>query len=58
MIEEYVKGNINWRNLKKLAAFLQINDSKLDELYDDAASHTKEFEDEEARLAYMCAKGR
>ena len=58
VIEEYVKGNINWRNLKKLAAFLQINDSKLDELYDDAASHIKEFEEEQARLAYMWAKGR
>jgi len=58
VIEEYVRGNINWRNLKKLAAFLQINDSKLDELYDDAASHIKEFEEEQARLAYMSAKGR
>jgi len=44
--------------LKKLAAFLQINDSKLDELYNDAASHIKEFEEEQARLAYMWAKGR
>lgn len=58
VIEEYVKGNINWKNLKKLAAFLQINDSKLDELYNDAASHIKEFEEEQARLAYMWAKGR
>src|SRR5690554_3918724 len=58
VIEEYVKGKINWKNLKKLAAFLQINDSKLDELYDDAASHIKKFEEEQARLAYMWAKGR
>lgn len=58
VIEEYVKGKINWKNLKKLAAFLQINDSKLDELYNDAASHIKEFEEEQARLAYMWVKGR
>ena len=58
MIEEHVKGNINWRNLKKLAVYLQVNDSKLDQLYNDAASHIKEFEEEQARLAYMWAKGR
>ena len=58
MIEEYVKGNTVWRNLKKLASYLQVKDSKFEELYNDAASHIKEFEDEEARLAYMWAKGR
>jgi len=58
VIEEYVKGNITWRNLKKLAVYLRVNDTKLDQLYNDAASHIKEFEEEQARLAYMWAKGR
>ncbi len=58
VIEEYVKGKTVWRNLKKLASYLQVKDSKFEELYNDAASHIKEFEDEEARLAYMWAKGR
>lgn len=58
VIEEYVKGNTVWRNLRKLASYLQVKDSKFEELFNDAASHIKEFEDEEARLAYMWAKGR
>lgn len=58
VIEDYVKENTVWRNLKKLASYLQVKDSKFDELYNDAASHIKEFEDEQAILAYMWAKGR
>ena len=58
VIEEFVKENIDWRNLKKLASYLQVTDSKFEELFNDAADHIKEFEEEWARLAYMWAKGR
>lgn len=58
VIKDYVNDNIDWRNLKKIATNLQVKDSKFDDLYNDAATHTKEFEDEETRLAYLWAKGR
>lgn len=55
-IETYVSDNLRWRNLKNIILSLEINDSKLDELVNDATSHIKEFEDEEYRLAYLRAK--
>lgn len=58
VIEDYINKNINWRNLKKIATNLQVKDSKFKDLYNDAAAHIKEFEDEEARIAYLWAKGR
>lgn len=57
-INDYINKNINWRNLKKIATFLNVKDSKFDDLYKDAAAHIKEFEDDDARLAYLWAKGR
>ena len=58
VIEDYINKNINWRNLKKIATNLQVKDSKFKDLYNDAAAHIKEFEDEEFRISYLRAKGR
>ena len=57
-IESYIKKNISWRNIRKLADFLSLNDSKFEELYLDAKNNNKEFDDEDSRLAYLWAKGR
>ena len=58
MIEEYIDRKISWNNISKLISYLEIKDTKLENLYKDAALHIKEFEDENYRLAYLRAKGK
>jgi len=58
LIEEYIDRKISWNNISKLISYLEIKDTKLENLYKDAALHIKEFEDENYRLAYLRAKGK
>ncbi len=58
VLEEYIDSKVSWNNIRKLINSLGVKDSKLEDLYKDAASHIKEFEDEDYRLAYLRAKGR
>jgi len=57
-IEEYISSKIRWENLRNLINALEIDDPKLEKLFDEATSHIKEFEDEQKKLSYLWAKGK
>lgn len=56
--EKYIQGLISWYRIQSIILALKIKDQRLDDLYNDAKAHIKEFDDERAAAAYMHYKGR
>lgn len=56
--DSYVSDLINWYRIVPIIKALEIEDKTLNELYEDAAIHIKEFDDKQAAQSYLYYKGR
>ena len=54
----YISHLVNWDRIKSIVKALKIDDETFDKLYQDAANHIKEFDDERAAASYFLYKGR